>query len=67
MRTWVDLNLCEGCASCLVAAPEVFDLDDDTGKAVVLVEHPAPGQHAAVRTAVLHCPTQAVLVEDDRG
>jgi ferredoxin len=65
MRTWVDLDLCEGCASCLVAAPEVFDFDDDTGKAVVLVERPARELQHSVRTAALHCPVQAVLVAED--
>jgi ferredoxin len=65
MRTWVDLDLCEGCASCMVAAPEVFDIDDETGRAVVLVERPGPDQAAQVRTAVLHCPVRAVHVTED--
>jgi ferredoxin len=65
MRTWVDLDLCEGCASCLVAAPDVFDFDDDTGKAVVLVERPEPALRPSVRTAALHCPVRAVLIAED--
>ena len=64
MRTWIDPALCEGCASCLVAAPEVFDFDDDAGKAVVLVEHPAPELQPSVRTAALHCPVRAVLIDE---
>jgi ferredoxin len=64
VRTWIDLDLCEGCASCLVAAPQVFDFDDDTNKAVVLVERPGPEQQANVRTAALHCPVHAVRIDE---
>jgi ferredoxin len=65
MRTWVDSDLCEGCASCVVAAPDVFDFDDDTGKAVVLVERPGPDLAVSVRTAALHCPVRAVHIAED--
>jgi ferredoxin len=65
MRTWVDLDLCEGCASCVVAAPDVFDFDDEAGKVIVLVERPEPGQAGSVRTAALHCPVRAVHIDEN--
>jgi ferredoxin len=46
-----------------VAAPEVFDLDEE-GRGVVLLERPGREQLARVRAAVLHCPEAAVSVEE---
>jgi ferredoxin len=59
----IDPSRCQGHAACLVAAPEVFDLDEE-GRGVVLLERPGREQLARVRAAVLHCPEAAVSVEE---
>jgi len=65
MKVSIDLGRCTGYANCVVAAPEVLDLDEVTGKAFVILENPGPELAAAVDEAVLSCPVEAVLVERD--
>jgi len=65
MRVSVDLARCQGYANCLSAAPDVFDLDDESGLAVVLVDDPPPASYDGVRRAARMCPVAAILVEDD--
>jgi ferredoxin len=65
VRVAVDLDACQGYVACVLAAPEVFDVDDTEGKVVVL--RPRPGEeHAAdTETAVRACPAQALSLLDD--
>jgi ferredoxin len=65
MKINVDVPACVGSGQCVLAAPEVFDQDDD-GIAVVLREEPAPEQVAEVREAAMVCPAAAIHLEDDR-
>jgi ferredoxin len=65
MRVTVDLSRCQGYGNCVVSAPEVFDLDDDTGQAVVLVPDVGPELLESARRAVATCPVQAISLEDD--
>ena len=37
MNTRIDLAKCDGYANCVVEADEVFDIDEATGQAVVLL------------------------------
>ncbi|TWV53857.1 ferredoxin [Streptomyces misionensis] len=62
MRIEVDEDLCCGAGSCVLAAPTVFDQNDDDG--TVLLLDPAPGAElgAAVREAAARCPTAAIRV-----
>jgi ferredoxin len=63
MKVIVDLDVCEGNAKCVEAAPEVFKLGDDD-KAIVLNETPGPELRAKLQRAVRTCPKQAIkLVE----
>ncbi len=63
MRVIVDLDLCEGNALCMKAAPEVFEVGDDD-RARVLLERPSEALRAKVELAVRRCPRQAIrLVE----
>jgi ferredoxin len=64
MHVSVDLTRCQGYANCLSAAPRVFDLDDDTGLAVVLMPDPPPEAHDAVQHAARMCPVAAIVVDD---
>ena len=49
---------------CVMAAPEVFEIEDD--KDVVTLINPEPGEHLRrkVEDAVLMCPVAAISLED---
>lgn len=61
----VSADVCQGYACCVMAVPTVFDLDDDTGQAVVLDSRPADALRAAVEGAARACPVHAIRIEDD--
>jgi ferredoxin len=63
MRVRADQRKCQAYANCILAAPDVFDLDDASGKVVVLEETPTDERRAAVQEAVRNCPTQAITVD----
>lgn len=63
MLVKVDPTLCQGYVCCLVSAPEVFDVDDESGKAVLIDAEPAEALRAKVMSAVSSCPTRAISVE----
>ena len=61
MRVFVDLDRCEGHDMCVLAAPEVFDLDDEG----LLHYDPTPPEalRAAVEDAVRSCPVAALTLD----
>jgi ferredoxin len=63
MKVIRDANRCELHGECLIAAPDVFEIEDD--KDVVTVINPEPSEElrSAVEEAVLMCPTSALRVE----
>lgn len=62
MRVRIDEAKCVGSGMCLAAVPQVFDLDDDLGKAILLTtEVPAELEHA-VEDAEACCPVGAIEV-----
>ncbi len=62
MKVHADLARCEGYANCVVAAPDVFTVDDADGVVVVLDAHPAEEQRDPVEEAVRSCPVAALNV-----
>ena len=58
---FVDLDRCEGHGMCVLAAPEVFDLDDEG----LLDYDSAPPEElrAAVQEAVRTCPVAAITLD----
>lgn len=60
MKVVVDLPACQGYVCCVMAAPEVFDVDDDTGKVVLLAAEPDESLRAKVAEAVRSCPSGAL-------
>lgn len=65
MKVRIDLDLCQGHATCVEEAPEIFALDEKRSKAVLLDAAPPEAQHAKLRKAIRYCPTGAIrLVED---
>ena len=59
----LDLDTCQGYANCVMVAPEVFDIDEESGQAILLQETPDDSQLDAVEEAVRQCPTEAISVE----
>jgi len=64
MKVTVDLQLCEGNARCMEAAPEVFEVGDDD-KARLLTERPSEALRDKVKLAVRMCPRQAISVKEE--
>ena len=65
MQVHLDLSKCKGYVNCVIAAPEVFDIDDDSGLATLKTDH-VDGDEliAKVRQAVSDCPTAAIAVDE---
>lgn len=63
MRIQVEIDQCVGGGQCVMAAPDVFDQDDD-GLVVVLDDEPSPGQADDVRLAVRLCPARAIGLDE---
>lgn len=63
MKVTVDLEACQGYACCMMAAPEVFDLDEDAGKVIILQENPPEELRAKTEAAVRGCPAKALSLE----
>ena len=64
MRVRVDLDLCQGHGACKSEAPEVFDVNEQSGVVIVLQEHPPEEQRARVQAAVKYCPTRALRIDE---
>lgn len=63
MRVVVDWDLCESNGLCVLAAPEVFELqEDDT--LLILQETPGESLRAKVEEAVRTCPRRAISLQD---
>jgi ferredoxin len=64
MKVTVDTSKCSGFASCVLSAPEVFDLDEAANVAAVIDSQPAVALRADVREAARSCPTGAVILTE---
>jgi ferredoxin len=64
MKVVVDLQLCEGNARCVEAAPEVFEVGEDD-KAHLLTGNPAESLRDKLKLAVRMCPRQAIALKED--
>jgi len=62
VKVQVDQVLCREYANCVIESPDVFDLDEVTGKVVALVEEPDPDLEGEVRAAAASCPMHAITV-----
>ncbi len=62
----VDRTRCQGHASCIAFAPDVFESDDE-GYSFVPDEKRRHAQlTGALRLAVANCPERAIQVQDDQ-
>lgn len=60
MRVEADLAKCQGYICCVIAAPEVFDIDDEASKVRLLVAEPGEPLRRKVEDAVSSCPAGAL-------
>lgn len=65
LKVTIDLNACQGYVCCVMEAPEVFDINDEAGKALLLQERPSDALRGKVDAAVRACPARAVRVEQE--
>jgi ferredoxin len=63
MKVNVDYLVCEANGNCVMAAPDVFDLDDEDNLHLLLPEVPAD-QQDKVRHAVRSCPKAALSISE---
>ncbi|WP_416969852.1 ferredoxin [Streptomyces sp. 4F14] len=64
MHIITDRERCVGAGQCVLAAPAVFDQDDE-GLVAPLTARPAEGDRPAVRQAVGLCPSLAIRVDEE--
>ncbi len=62
MRVVIDFDLCEGNATCMGIAPEVFEVRDDD-LLYILREEPPEDLRPKLEEAVRRCPKQAISLE----
>lgn len=63
VRIAVDRDRCAGHGQCLLAAPTVFDVDEQAHEVIVLDPEPAQELRAAVLRAVSMCPMGALSID----
>lgn len=63
-RLTADLAACQGYANCVVAADDVYDIDDD-GIVVLLRETIDESDRPRVEEAARSCPVSALQVADE--
>ncbi|MFX4271487.1 ferredoxin [Propionibacteriaceae bacterium Y1685] len=63
MKISIDRDKCVGGGQCVVAAPDVFDQDDD-GLVVMLVDDPLPEQRKDTELAARLCPARAIELDE---
>lgn len=65
MKIQIDTKLCNGYGNCIMAAPEIFDLDPSTN-IVEMIRSPHEADRDSLIEAIADCPVRAlVLVDDD--
>jgi ferredoxin len=64
MKVIVDTNRCELHGECVMAAPDVFAIEDDKESVTVLNDQPGEHLRSAVEEAAMMCPVTAIRIED---
>ena len=59
----IDREQCMGTGVCVLAAPEVFDQDDD-GTAILYPSYDSEKCLKQIREAAASCPTKAISIEE---
>ena len=61
IRITIDTYLCNGCGTCIEMCPQVFHLDEITGKAGLVT--PDPEITGDVNQAAAFCPEKCIIIE----
>jgi ferredoxin len=64
MKVIVDTNRCELHGECVMAAPDVFAIEDDQDSVTLLNDQPGERLRSAVEEAAMMCPVTAIRIED---
>jgi ferredoxin len=64
MKVTVDRERCVASGQCVLAAPDVFDQDQNDGVVILLNDNPGPDQYDAVRLAVQMCPASVIAAAE---
>lgn len=60
-KVWIETEECIGCQVCTEVCPDVFEFDDDEGKAVVI--EAADVEADCVEEAIASCPAECIFKE----
>ena len=60
----LDLSSCTGCACCMMECPDLFDIDDEKGLAILLEPHPSDDRREEAERSVRSCPEGAISLEE---
>lgn len=60
MQITIDTYLCNGCGTCIEMCPEVFRLDETTGKAALVSAEPVVTDD--VYQAAAYCPEKCIFI-----
>ena len=63
LKLTLDLDGCTGCACCMMECPDLFDIDDESGMAILLEAEPADDRVEEAERAVRSCPENAISLE----
>ena len=64
MKVSVDQRACREYANCIVEAPDVFDLNEESGKVELMIAEPGPDRYEEVRAAAASCPVRAITLHE---
>ncbi|WP_051166371.1 ferredoxin [Amycolatopsis orientalis] len=64
LKIVADTAVCQGTACCMMESPGLCDVDEQTGKVIVLVDEIGDARRAEAETAVRACPTKALELQD---
>lgn len=64
MKVIVDSALCALHGDCVMEAPEVFDLEDDSDVVILLDDKPPAELRSQVEAAARMCPVSAITIKD---
>ena len=64
LKVKVDREKCVGAGQCVMAAPDVFDQQEEDGIVILLDESPDESRRAKVTKAARLCPAKVIEVED---
>lgn len=63
MKIRVDFDRCIGAGACVVAAPQVFDQNDEDGTVIVLDADPDEALRGQVEEAERVCPARIIHID----